>query len=333
MKYNILVTGAAGFIGHSLCKKLLDKFSNFNIYGLDNLNSYYDVNLKKSRIVDIKHKYKSNRFKFIKCDISQFKNLEKLFKNIKIDIVINLAAQAGVRYSIVNSKKYFKSNLLGFYNLIELSKNYKVKFFYYASTSSVYGLNKNLPFDENKNTDQPSNFYAATKKCNEIIAHSYSTIFKLNTIGLRFFTVYGPWGRPDMALFKFVKNIKNKKKIDIYNFGNHKRDFTYVDDVTTSIAKLIKKNISLNKKKLTKYQIFNIGNGKKEPLKKYIKLIEKNLKLNASKNYMGLQKGDMKETYSNSSKLSKFISYKPTTKIENGIKKFVNWYNKFYKTE
>ena len=333
MKYNILVTGAAGFIGHALCMKLLDKFSNFNIYGLDNFDTYYDVNLKKRRILEIRQKYKTNRFKFFKYDISN-KNLQKFLKKIKIDIVINLAAQAGVRYSIKNSKKYFKSNLLGFYNLIEFSKNNKVKFFYYASTSSVYGLNKNLPFYENNNTDKPSNFYAATKKCNEIIAHSYSNIFKLNTIGLRFFTVYGPWGRPDMALFKFVKNIKNNKKIDIYNYGNHERDFTYIDDVTTSITKLIKKNIILNKrKKLAKYQIFNIGNGKKEPLKKYIKLIEQNLNLKASKNYMGLQMGDMKETYSNSSKLSKLISYKPTTKIENGIKKFVNWHNKFYKNK
>lgn len=332
MKKNILLTGVAGFIGHSLAIKILKNFPEYQIIGIDNYDIYYDVNLKKKRILNIKNFFKPKRFKFFRCDISNLKKIEKKLKNLKIDMVINLAAQAGVRYSIINSKKYFDSNLLGFYNLIEYAKKKKVKFFYYASTSSVYGLNKKLPFDEKKNTDFPTNFYAATKKCNEVIAHSYSNIFNLNTIGLRFFTVYGPWGRPDMALFKFVNNITNKKSINIYNYGNHQRDFTYIDDVTTSIIKLIKKNNFLFKnRKINKYQIFNIGNGKKEPLIKYIKLIERNLNLNVKKKYLPLQKGDMKETYSNSKKLYKYISFKPNTKIDVGIKKFINWYKNFYK--
>lgn len=334
MKKNIIITGAAGFIGHSLCKKILLIEKNFNVIGIDNFDNYYSVDLKKKRISDIKKNVPKGSFKFFKCDISNFKELKKIFDKNKIFAVVNLAAQAGVRYSLENSEKYLKSNLIGYYNVIELSKLKKVKYFYYASTSSVYGMNNKLPFEEKKITDHPLNFYAATKKCNEVIAHSYSHLYNINTIGLRFFTVYGPWGRPDMALFKFTKNIKNNKPINIFNYGNHYRDFTYVEDVTLSIVKLIKKNISLQKiKKLDRYLIFNIGNEKKEPLNKYINLIEKFLKLKAKRKLMPLQDGDMKTTYSDSNKLFKHISYKPETRIETGIKNFINWYERFYKKQ
>ena len=331
MKKNILITGAAGFIGYSLCKKILE-LKKYNVIGIDNYDSYYSVDLKKKRILHIKTNHSNKSFKFYKCDISNFNKLKSIFKKNKIFIVINLAAQAGVRYSLVNSKKYLNSNIIGFYNLIELVKLNKIKSFYYASTSSVYGLNNKLPFDEKKSTDYPLNFYAATKKCNEVIAHSYSHLYNINTVGLRFFTVYGPWGRPDMALFKFTNKINNKKNIEVFNYGNHFRDFTYVNDVVVSIIRLVDRNIALSKKgKLISYQIFNIGNQKKETLMKYISLIEKYLKIKAKKNFLPLQAGDMKATYSNSSKLYKYINFKPKTKIEKGIKNFIEWYKLFYK--
>ena len=331
MKKNILITGAAGFIGYSLCKKILE-LKKYNIIGIDNYDSYYSVDLKKKRILNIKNHHSNKCFKFYKCDISNFNKLKSIFKKNKIFIVINLAAQAGVRYSLVNSKKYLNSNIIGFYNLIELVKINKINNFYYASTSSVYGSNNKLPFDEKKSTDSPLNFYAATKKCNEVIAHSYSHLYNINTVGLRFFTVYGPWGRPDMALFKFTNRIRDKKNIEVFNYGNHFRDFTYVDDIVVSIIKLVDRNIALSKKgKLSSYQIFNIGNEKKEPLKKYISLIEKYLKIKAKKKFLPMQDGDMKATYSNSSKLHRYINFKPKTKIEIGIKKFIEWYKFFYK--
>ena len=225
MKKNILITGVAGFIGYSLCKKILE-LKNYNVIGIDNYDSYYSVDLKKKRVSDIKKNFPNNRFKFFKFNNSNFNKLKSIFKKNKIFIVINLAAQAGVRYSLINSKKYLNSNIIGFYNLIELVKLNKINNFYYASTSSVYGSNNKLPFDEKKSTDSPLNFYAATKKCNEVIAHSYSHLYNINTVGLRFFTVYGPWGRPDMALFKFTNRIRNKKNIEVLHNGNHYRDFT-----------------------------------------------------------------------------------------------------------
>ncbi len=331
MKKNILITGAAGFIGYSLCKKILES-KKYNVIGIDNYDSYYSVDLKKKRILNIRSHYSNKFFKFYRCDISNFKKLKTIFKKNRISMVINLAAQAGVRYSLVNSKKYLNSNIIGFYNLIELVKLNKINSFYYASTSSVYGLNNKLPFDEKKSTDNPLNFYAATKKCNEVIAHSYSHLYGINTVGLRFFTVYGPWGRPDMALFKFTNKIKYKKNIEVFNYGNHFRDFTYIEDVVVSIIKLVDRNITLSKKgKLSSYQIFNIGNQKKEPLRKYISLIEKYLKIKAKKKFLPLQAGDMKATYSNSRKLYKYINFKPKTKIEIGIKNFIEWYKLFYR--
>jgi UDP-glucuronate 4-epimerase len=266
-KKYILITGAAGFIGFHLCEKLL-KLKN-KIIGIDNLNSYYDVNLKKDRLKILK-KYK--QFKFYKFDLQNFKKLDRVFKKYKPNKVINLAAQAGVRYSLKNSKLYFNSNIKGFYNIIELSKIYKIKHFIFSSSSSVYGLNNKYPFSEDDSTNHPSNFYSATKKCNEIIAHSYAHLFSLPCTGLRYFTVYGPWGRPDMSLFSFTRSILNKVKIKIFNYGKMSRDFTYIDDAIKYTLKLINKipknnnnfkNYLLEKSNSSApWVIYNIGNNK-----------------------------------------------------------------------
>ncbi len=317
----ILITGSAGFIGFHLSLKLLK--NRFRVIGIDNYNSYYDVNLKKARNSILK-KYKNYSFK--KVDIRNYKSLEKIFKKNKIDIVINLAAQAGVRYSLVNPKSYIENNIVGFFNMIENTKNYKIKKFVYASTSSIYGMQKKFPFKENFNTDRPIQLYAATKKSNEVIAASYNHLFKINTIGLRFFTVYGPWGRPDMALSYFTKNIIKGKPIRIFNMGKHERDFTYIDDIVNGILK-----ITLRKKNNSKNEILNIGNGKKVSLLRYIDLIEKYLNKKAKKKYLPLQKGDVVKTHSNISLIKKNYNYKPVTSVEFGVKNFIKWYKSYYK--
>ena len=328
----ILITGAAGFIGFHSCIKFLNE--GFTVTGIDNLNSYYDVELKKNRIKEIKKglikKKQKKKFNFIKLDLKNYDKLEKIFTKNKFDFVLHLAAQAGVRYSLINPFSYLDSNIIGFFNVLQLSKNSKIKHFTYASTSSVYGGNKKMPFSEKDNTDIPLQLYAATKKSNELIAYSYSHLFKLKTTGLRFFTVYGPWGRPDMALFKFVKNIIKKKHIDIFNNGKHSRDFTYVDDIVQGIYKIIvSKNKNSNQK--TPYQVFNIGRGKSEKLMDFIKEIENNLKIKSKKKFLPLQKGDVEKTYANTSKLFKNFNYKPKVPIKKGIKNFINWYIKYYK--
>jgi len=326
----ILITGAAGFIGFHSCLKFLK--NGYSVVGIDNLNNYYDVKIKKDRIKYIKNKYKYKKnFNFLKIDLCNYQKIDSLFKKQRFDYVLNLAAQAGVRHSLTHPFAYINSNLLGFFNLIQLSKNHKVKHFIYASTSSVYGGNKKMPFSENDNTDIPLQLYAATKKSNELIAHSYSHLYKLQTSGLRFFTVYGPWGRPDMALFSFVKNILQNKKIKIFNNGYHSRDFTYIDDIVNGIYK-----ISINHKKIYKksknfHQIFNIGRGKSEKLMDFINEIEKNLKIKSKKIFLPLQKGDVIKTYSNTSKLIKYFNYKPKVSIKIGIKNFINWYLDYYK--
>jgi len=321
----ILVTGCAGFIGFHTCKKLLE--NKYNVYGIDNLNKNYDINLKKSRLKKLNSLAKSNQFIFNKIDISNNKKLSENFNKFKYDIVINLAAQAGVRNSIYDSSSYFKNNLIGFYNILENSKNIKVKHLIYASTSSVYGNSTKYPSVEDDNTDKPLSFYAATKKSNEILAYSYSAIFNLKTTGLRFFTVYGPYGRPDMALYKFVSKILNNKKIEVYNKGNHYRDFTYIDDVSNAIIKLLFKP----SKKNTSYQIFNIANGNSVKLKEYIKLIEKELKINSKKKYLKLQRGDVYKTSGSTNKIEKYISYNPKINVKEGLKEFITWYKEFYK--
>ena len=339
---SILVTGAAGFIGFHVCKKLLQDGNQ--IIGLDNLNDYYDPKLKKSRINELINISEKNKkfFNFIKVDLVNSDTLEQIFSNhndksSKISIVIHLAAQAGVRYSIENPSAYVQSNLVGFCNIIEIAKKYNVDHFYYASSSSVYGGNKKLPFEELDNVDKPISLYAATKKSNELIAHTYSHLFNLPTTGLRFFTVYGPWGRPDMALFKFTESIISNKPIRVFNYGNMLRDFTYIDDVVKSIINLINKsleaknNSTKNNIQNVPYKIFNIGNSRPTKLTDYIKSIEVNLGKKADIILDEMQPGDVEATYANTKYLEQYINFRPNTSIEKGIKLFIKWYLEYYK--
>lgn len=331
----ILVTGAAGFIGFHLSKLLLSK--NFDVVGLDNINDYYDTKLKYDRLKQFGiHKSnaqqydsisKSKNFKFIRVNLEDKKILSNLFINEKFDVVCNLAAQAGVRYSLTNPDVYIESNIIGFLNILECSRDNKIKHLIYASSSSVYGSNKNIPFSVKDNVDNPISLYAATKKSNELMAHTYSHLFGIPSTGLRFFTVYGPWGRPDMALFLFTKAILEDKQIDVYNFGKMQRDFTYVDDIVAGIYKIIigKKN------KL--YNIYNIGNNNTVELMNFIKIIEKKLGKVAKKNMLPIQPGDVAKTWANVDALIKDYNYKPSTSINHGIDMFINWYLNYYKIE
>ncbi len=322
-----LITGSAGFIGYHLACSLIKR--NKHVIGIDNLNNYYSVKLKKDRIKDLK-KIKKKYFIFHKVDLSNKKKIENLFKKYKITEVINLAAQAGVRYSITNPEKYLKSNIIGFHNLISCSIKAKVKMFIYASTSSVYGKITKTPFNENLNCNNPIQLYAATKLTNELIAHAYSHLYNFLTIGLRFFTVYGPWGRPDMALFKFVDAMKKKKKINVFNYGKHYRDFTYIDDVIKAIVS-IKTNFRKKFKNKKNYEIYNIGNNKPVFLRNYINEIEKNLKIRARINYLPLQPGDIFKTQADTKKLRNHFNYKSKTDYKKGVKKFVDWHNDYYR--
>ncbi len=318
---NYLITGSAGFIGFHLSKKLLSE--GFNVLGIDNLNNYYDQKIKQDRNKILK-KYKN--YKFNKIDIRDYKKLDSVFKKNLIHGVVNLAAQAGVRYSLKNPRSYIENNINGFFNILELSKKYKIKKFVYASTSSIYGLQKKFPLKENFNTDNPIQLYAATKKSNELMATSYSHLYKMDTVGLRFFTVYGPWGRPDMALFKFTKNIIKGKPIEVFNKGKHERDFTYVDDIVDGIF-----NIIINKKSKFGAKIFNIGNGKKIKLLKYIQLIEKNLNRKSKKKFLPLQKGDVIKTHSDTKLIKKHYNYQSKTEVSYGVKKFIEWYVSYFR--
>ena len=330
----IFITGSSGFIGFHLCKKLLDK--GHNVCGYDSMNTYYDIRLKKARY-EILKKYKN--FSFSKGKVENQKILSKLIVKFKPRVIIHLAAQAGVRYSIENPKVYLDSNIVGTFNVIEAAKKIKVKHLLIASSSSVYGANKNLPFKEIDKTETQLSIYAATKKSTESIAHSYSHIWKVPTTVLRFFTVYGPWGRPDMALFKFTKGILNKKKIDIYNQGKMYRDFTYIDDIVDGVCLLINKAPNLNRvKKFTNdslssvapFRILNIGNTQKIYLLDFINALEKEIGLKALRNYKPMQKGDVLMTLSDTSLLKKLTGYKPKTNYKVGIKKFLDWYLKYY---
>ena len=315
----ILVTGCAGFIGFHFTKFLINK--NYNVIGIDMLNHYYNINLKKKRLSLLKNK----NFKFFKIDLQNKKKLNFLFKSFQIEKVVNLAAQAGVRDAINKPRKYLNYNIIGFLNIIELCKNYNIKHLVYASTSSVYGLNKDLPFKESDKTENQTQFYAVTKKTNELMAHVWSEIHGLPTTGLRFFTVYGPWGRPDMALYKFTKNILEEKSIPLHNNGNHIRDFTYIDDVV--------KGIYLAMKKIPKGDIpsiiYNLGNNKEVKLKYFISLIEKYTKKKAKLNTLPLQKGDIIKTKADIKLARKKLGYNPSTSIEKGVKNFVEWYKKY----
>ena len=331
----ILVTGSAGFIGFHLCRKLILK--GYTVVGLDSINNYYDTKIKLERLKILKKL--SKKFIFKKCDMSNLSPVKKIFKKYKFDQVVNLAAQAGVRYSIDNPKAYLDSNLVGFFNILDCSKQFKIKHLIYASTSSVYGNNSKLPFAEKNHADHPIQFYAATKRANELMAHSYSSLYNLPTTGLRFFTVYGPWGRPDMALFIFTKNILEEKKINLFNFGKHIRDFTYIDDIIEPILRLIKKPPKKNKKKLIKdpsessapFKIYNIGNNDPKKLMDFVNAIEKKLNKKAKINYKPLQKGDVYETFADINKLLKVTKYKSKTDINIGIGKFVDWFREYYK--
>ena len=321
---NIVVTGSAGFIGYHVSKYLLAKLSpkkKIKIIGIDNLNNYYDIKLKEKRIKDLR---KNKNFYFHKINISNFNKLDKIFKSNKIDYVINLAAQAGVRYSIQNPTTYFNSNLKGFFNILEIARLYKIKHLITASTSSVYGNKRKFPIGEEDDTNKPLSFYAATKKSNEVMAFSYSNIYSIPITCLRFFTVYGPYGRPDMFLYKYVDAAFKNKNIYLFNKGNHVRDFTYVDDVTKSIFKLLKKPPT-NK---DNYQVLNIGNGNPVLLKDFIKTIDSKINKLPKITYANLQNGDVYKTHAKVDKLKKIINYKPKTSHKNGIKNFIDWYKK-----
>ncbi len=318
----ILVTGVAGFIGFHLVKKLLDK--KIIVYGIDNINDYYDRGIKKARLKELK---RSKNFIFYFISLSNKQKINNIVKKNKISYIINLAAQAGVRYSITNPQEYFTSNIEGFFNILEISKENKIKHLIYASTSSVYGNNKKFPLKEESKTDQPLSFYAASKKTNEVMAYSYSNIYKLPTTGLRFFTVYGPFGRPDMALFKFTKSLFTNKHISLFNNGNHSRDFTYIDDIVEGIFLLIKKPSN----KIIPYNIFNIGSNAPKKLNLFIKIIEKLVNKKSKIKKLPLQLGDVKKTHASINKLTKYVGYKPKYNITIGIKKFVDWYIKYYK--
>jgi len=317
----ILLTGAAGFIGFHTCLLLLRK--KYKVIGIDNINSYYDVGLKKDRLSNLR---KFSNFKFFKKNIED-QNLIKVFSKEKIDVIINLAAQAGVRHSLKDPYSYINANVLGQVNLLELAKKNNVKKFIYASSSSVYGGNKKMPFSPEQRVDKPISLYAASKKSSELIAECYSHLFDIKCIGLRFFTVYGPWGRPDMATFIFTKNIINKKKIDVYNFGNMRRDFTYVSDIADGILGAIKL------KKKIKHKIYNLGNSNPEVLLDFINVIENTLKIEAKKNFIAIQPGDVPKTYANIKESKKDLKFNPKTKIEKGIQEFVKWYKKYYNVE
>lgn len=346
----ILITGMAGFIGFHLSNRLINK-DNVEIIGMDNLNDYYDVNLKKDRLKELgiasissygeystSNKYQDLKFVFGSLEDKDLVN--KIFNDTKFDIVINLAAQAGVRYSIDHPDIYIKSNIEGFYNILENCRNHisNVKHLVFASSSSVYGLNTKMPFSTKDTTDHPISLYAATKKSNELMAHVYSHLYGINVTGLRFFTVYGPWGRPDMAYFKFSKLITDGQEIEVYNNGDMKRDFTYIDDITAAIEKIIEK--TPQKKELkdidsssstAAYKIYNIGRSNPVQLMDIIENIEKNLGIEAKKKFMPIQPGDVLETFCDSSELEKDFNIKPKVDVAEGLKKFVEWYKSYYK--
>ena len=317
MTEKILVTGAAGFIGFHLSKSLLD--DGYVVLGIDNVNDYYDPNLKWARL-DILKEY--SNFKFERINIAERDTLTAAFTNFKPQKVVNLAAQAGVRYSLTNPYAYMESNLVGFLNIIELCRHNNVEGLIYASSSSVYGGNTKIPFSVEDRVDNPISLYGATKKANELIAHSYSHLYGLHTTGLRYFTVYGPWGRPDMAMFIFTKNILVGKPIPVFNHGNMKRDFTYIDDIIAGTRSAIEKNY--------RCEIFNLGNHRSEELMGMIQLIEHELGKKSDINFKQMQPGDVKESFADIIHSQEKLGFKPTTSIEKGIPKLIKWYKKYY---
>ena len=336
----ILVTGAAGFIGSFLCERLLKK-TNHNVVGLDNMNDYYDVSLKEARL-NMLSPYKN--FTFIKGDISNKEFIDDLFKKEKFDIVVNLAAQAGVRYSIDHPDVYIQSNLIGFYNILEACRYNPVKHLVYASSSSVYGGNTKVPFSTDDKVDNPVSLYAATKKSNELLAHAYSKLYNIPTTGLRFFTVYGPMGRPDMAYFSFTNKLIRGETIEIFNYGNCKRDFTYIDDIVEGIIRVINK--APEKKdgedglQIPPYKIYNIGNNHPENLMEFVSILSEelvnsgvlpvNFDIKSHMKLVPMQKGDVPVTYADTSDLERDLGYKPSTSLRDGLRKFVVWYKNYF---
>lgn len=337
MHKKVLVTGSAGFIGFHLSNKLMDL--GYDVTGIDNLNDYYDVQLKRDRLAILTRR--SDKFSFVEINLTDKTGLERLFSNIGFDYVVNLAAQAGVRYSLVNPYAYLESNLQGFLNILECCRHHKIKHLVYASSSSVYGANRKMPFSVHHNVDHPLSLYAASKKSNELMAHTYSTLFNVPTTGLRFFTVYGPFGRPDMALFIFTKAILEGKPIDVFNHGKMRRDFTYVDDIVESISRLVPHIAKPNPEwdgmrpdpatSFAPYRIYNIGNNKPVELMAFINAIEKKLGKEAKKNLLPIQEGDVPETFADVEDLIREVDFKPNTSIETGIGNFIDWYVDYYK--
>ena len=336
----ILVTGAAGFIGMHLSLRLLEL--GHEVIGLDNLNDYYDVNLKKARLEHITqmHQGAQPRFSFHSFDLENKAELDSLCDSRRPDIIINLAAQAGVRYSLENPLAYINSNVIGFTHILEASRHFGVQQLIYASSSSVYGLNETMPFSEQDNVDHPLALYGATKKSNELLAHSYSHLFGLPTTGLRFFTVYGPWGRPDMALFKFTRAILEGEPIDVYNHGQMVRDFTYIDDIIEGIVRLVEKPAQADTEfapdkpdagtSSAPWRIFNIGNGQPTPLMDYINALEDSLGMEAKKNFLPMQPGDVPATSADTSRLGQWVGFRPDTPVRTGVERFVRWYKAYY---
>ena len=331
----ILVTGAAGFIGAALSEKLITE--GYSVVGLDNMSSYYDVSLKQARLNQFSG---DNNFTFEKISLEDREGIERIFSENRFDTVVNLAAQPGVRYSLENPKAYIDTNLVGFGNILECCRHHGVKHLVYASSSSVYGANRIYPFTESQNVDHPISLYAASKKANELMAHTYSHLFALPVTGLRFFTVYGPWGRPDMALFKFTKAILAGEKIDVYNHGDMRRDFTYIGDIIEGVFRVMQKAPSGNPSwsgeapapdsSAAPYRIYNIGNNHAENLLRFIDVLEESIGKKAIKNLMPMQPGDVKETSADIEAIKKDFGFEPKTSIEEGIPRFVKWYKEFY---
>ena len=330
----VLVTGAAGFIGYHVCQRLLDRGDD--VVGVDNVNDYYDPKLKEARL----ERLRSNRFRFERLDIADAEGMRRLFADAKPQRVLNLAAQAGVRYSLINPQAYVDANLQGFLNVLEGSRHNGVEHLVFASSSSVYGANTAQPFSEHHNVDHPVSLYAATKKANELMAHTYAALFKLPCTGLRFFTVYGPWGRPDMALFKFTRGILGDEPIDVYNYGNMIRDFTYVDDIAEGVVRVIdcvaQPEADWNgdapdpARSFAPYRVFNIGNNEPVPLLDFIAALEEALGRKATMNLMPMQPGDVPSTMADVSELEDAVGFRPNTPVREGIARFVNWYKEYY---
>ncbi|MBM6832732.1 GDP-mannose 4,6-dehydratase [Megamonas hypermegale] len=330
------ITGVAGFIGSNLAKKLLSTINNITIIGIDNLNNYYDVNLKKARLNEL---YKHKNFIFIQENIKEKNIILDIFKKYKPDIVINLAAQAGVRYSLINPDAYVESNIIGFFNILEACRYYNVKHLVFASSSSVYGLNKKIPYSTQDRTDKPVSFYAATKKSDELMAYTYAKLYKIPITGLRFFTVYGPAGRPDMAYFSFTKKLVNGEDIQIFNYGNCKRDFTYIDDIVEGIIKVLQKTPTKDEDNV-QYKLYNIGNNNPENLLDFVNILQQELvnvgllpkdyDFEAHKKLVPMQAGDVEITYADIDELIKDFNFKPSTNLKDGLRAFIKWYKDYY---